>query len=281
MAGPGRRAADPGLGHDGPVYDTVIVPYDGSLSGRVVLAPAADLAWRCGARLVLVSNTAASDAASRAAIKSRAMSMSGADVDFWVDIGLDLGDALVAAATHRPNSMICIPLPRRRGPFKRSVGLSTLAEQVFSQTTAPVLVVGPEADTSRGLPLIELFVSLDGSAHSEEALPVAVDWAKALKLRVVLVGVVSAGVDGEPAREEEYLRGHADMLRRLVPDVRYELVTAPDPVAGLVDLLGDHPDALVVMGAHGRSGDRGQLGRVTLGVIGRSPRAVLVLPARH
>ena len=37
------------------VYDNVIVPFDGAMSGRVALAPAADLAWRCGARVVIVN----------------------------------------------------------------------------------------------------------------------------------------------------------------------------------------------------------------------------------
>src|SRR5262245_7669669 len=72
--------------HNVAVFQNVIVPFDGSLPARAALAPAADLAWRCGGRIVIVNNTDASDKASRDALKSRAMSMSGADVDFWVDV---------------------------------------------------------------------------------------------------------------------------------------------------------------------------------------------------
>ena len=35
------------------------------------------------------------------------MSMSGADVDFWVDADHDLGDALLQAARFRSRPMIC------------------------------------------------------------------------------------------------------------------------------------------------------------------------------
>ena len=70
----------------GGVYENVIVAFDGSGQGRAALAPAGDLAWRCGAKIVIVNNTDASDRASREALKTRAMSLSGADVDFWVDL---------------------------------------------------------------------------------------------------------------------------------------------------------------------------------------------------
>src|SRR5690606_35541500 len=89
-----------------PVYENVIVPFDGSPQGRGALAPAADLAWRCGARIVIVNNTDASDKASRAELKTRAMSLSGADVDFWVDLEHSLGRALVEAARFRPDPIV-------------------------------------------------------------------------------------------------------------------------------------------------------------------------------
>ena len=92
------------------VYENVIVPFDGTQPGRAALAPAADLAWRCGARIVIVNNTEVSDTASRSALKTRAMSMSGSDVDFWVDVHHDLGEALVEASKFRSNPMICIAL---------------------------------------------------------------------------------------------------------------------------------------------------------------------------
>lgn len=258
------------------VYDNVIVPFDGALSGRVALAPAADLAWRCGARVVIVNNTEAQNADVQAALKSRAMSMSGADVDFWVDANQDLGTALLEAAKHRSRPMICMALRARSGIRKRFT-LPPMGEQVFRDAEVPVMVIGPNCDTSRGLPMLELVASLDGSVASERILPLAASWARSLKLRLVLVGVVAANKGSSHAGETEYLEGHAAAMRDQVPDTTCELIEATDAADGLVGYLRAHEDAVLCMSTHGRSRGRGVLGNVAQTVIGASPRAVVLL----
>ena len=47
----------------------VIVPNDRSREGRIVFAPAADLAWRCGAKVVNVSNTDVNNRSAQAVVK--------------------------------------------------------------------------------------------------------------------------------------------------------------------------------------------------------------------
>lgn len=257
------------------MYDNVIVPYDGTNPGRAALAPAADLAWRCGARIVIVNNTEVSDTASRAALKSRAMSMSGADVDFWVDPQHDLGDALVEAAGFRSNPIICIAITGKTG-FRKKFSLTTVAEQVFKGTPVPVLVIGPNTDTSRGLPLVEVIASLDGSPASEEILRLAVDWARSLKLKLVLVGVVADSTSGPHQGEIDYLSAHVAALQSQVPETSYELIKAADPGKGLVDYLDQHEDAVLFMSTHGRSGSNALLGNVAMTVLGNSKRAVVV-----
>ncbi len=258
------------------VYENVIVPFDGTQPGRAALAPAADLAWRCGARIVIVNNTEVSDAASRAALKTRAMSMSGSDVDFWVDEKHDLGDALVEAAAYRSNPMICIALKGKTGLRKR-FSLSPLAEQVFKGAEVPVMVIGPNTDTSRGLPMIEIVVSLDGSAMSEQILRPAVELARSLKLKLILVGVVAESAPGPHTGELEYLKAHAVATRSQVPETSYELISASDPVVGLCDFMEEHEDAVLCMTTHGRTGDtKSIIGSTALGVIGRSTRATLL-----
>lgn len=260
------------------VYDNVIVPFDGALSGRVALAPAADLAWRCGARVVIVNNTDVQSDEAQAALKSRAMSMSGADVDFWVDATHDLGGALLEAARFRTRPIVCMALRGKAGLLKK-FSLSPTAEQVFRGTSVPVMVIGPNCDTSRGLPMLEVVASLDGSVASEQILPLAVEWARSLKLPLVLVGVVAANREGSHAGEIEYLEGHTRALRAEVPDTSYELIEASDAAEGLVAFLRRHEDAVLCMSTHGRSKGRGILGNVALGVIGGSPRAVVLARA--
>jgi nucleotide-binding universal stress UspA family protein len=261
--------------HNCGVYENVIVPFDGTQPGRAALAPAADLAWRCGARIVIVNNTEVSDTASRAALKTRAMSMSGADVDFWVDVNRSLGDAIVEATRFRTKPLVCIAMKAKPGIRKR-FALTPLAEDVLGSVDVPVLVVGPNADTSRGLPMVEVVASLDGSPASEQILRLAADWARSMKLRLVLVGVVSDTAPGPHTGEIAYLKAHAAALTSRIPDTSYELISAPDPVSGLVDFMEVHDDALLCMSTHGRTGGRSLIGNVALGVLGRSPAAVLL-----
>jgi nucleotide-binding universal stress UspA family protein len=265
------------------VYENVIVPFDGSLPARAALAPAADLAWRCGARIVIVNNTEASDQKSRKALKSRAMSMSGADVDFWVDAGTSIGHAVVEAARYRDRAVICLPVRRKSGGLRRRPTLSAVAAEVLVESPVPVLVIGPEADVSRGLPLSELVVALDGSSESEQVLPLAVDWAQDLKLRLMLAGVVSddAGGPDSHTAERAYLQGHVERVSDRVRDATAELIEAVDPATGLYAELERREDAVIAMSTHGRSGVDGRpLGSVSLGVLLRSPRAVLFLRPR-
>jgi nucleotide-binding universal stress UspA family protein len=262
------------------VYDNVIGPFDGALSGRVALAPAADLAWRCGARVVIVNNTEVESTEAQAALKSRAMSMSGADVDFWVDTNLDLGSALLEAARFRSRPLICMAM-RGKPTLRKRFSLPPMAEQVFRDAEVPVMVIGPNCDTSRGLPMLEVVASLDGSVASEQILPVAAEWARALKLGLVLVGVVAANKGGSHAGEIQYLEGHAEAMRSHVSNTTYELIEASDASEGLVGYLRRHEDAILCMSTHGRSKGRGILGNVALSVIGASPRAVVLTRPRE
>ncbi len=257
------------------MYENVIVPFDGTQPGRAALAPAADLAWRCGARIVIVNNTEVNDNASRDALKNRAMSMSGSDVDFWVDTNHDLGEALVEASKFRSNPMICIAMKTKAGLRKR-FSLTPLAEQVFKGAEVPVMVIGPNADTSRGLPMVEIVASLDGSPASEHILRMAGDWARTMKLKLILVGVVADSTPGPHTGELDYLKAHAESLKSQIPDTSYELISAPDPIAGLVDFMRAHTDGVLCMSTHGRSGGKGIIGNVALGVLGRSPSAVVL-----
>lgn len=257
------------------MYDTVIVPFDGSQPGRAALAPAADLAWRCGARIVIVNNTEVSDASSRQALKSRAMSMSGADVDFWVDVNRDMGESLVEATRYRPNPLIAIAMKNKPGLRKR-FSLTPVAEQVLRFAEVPVLVVGPNTEIDQGLPMTEVVASLDGSPASEQILGLAAYWARNMKVRLNLVGVVAETSPGPHTGEIEYLESHTNALRAHVPDTTYELLSSSDPVTGLVEYMRTRPDAVLCMSTHGRTGGRGLIGNVALGVIGGNPRATVL-----
>lgn len=261
------------------VYDNVIVPFDGTNEGRAGLAVAGDLAWRSGAKVVIVNNTPASGAESKQAVKSRAMSLSGADVDFWVDTEHSLPQALVAAAQYRSDPVICLSTKGRAGSlFSKRWSLPALAEEVLRDAPVPVLLVGPNADTSRGLPMTEIVVATDGSARSEAALPLAAAWAQEFKLRLLLVGVVP-DTKQDDSGELSYLASLIDAVRGDLKAAEFELLRAPDPVDGLIGYLRQHPDAVVAMCTTGRTGKAGSIGSTARKIIERSPRAVLLTRA--
>jgi nucleotide-binding universal stress UspA family protein len=266
------------MSQNGVVFANVIVPFDDTQSGRAALGPAADLAWRTGAQIVIVNNSEANGSASMEAVKARARSMSGGDVDFWVDESHSLAGALLEAAKVRPHSMICLGVGGKSG-LRKKFALTPLAESVFRGVEVPVLVVGPATEVSQGLPMAEIVASLDGSVASERVLGVAAEWARTMKLRLILVGVVAETSTGPHAGEIEYLSGHIEALQAEVPDVSYELLSAADPVSGLVDYMASRPEAVLCMSSQGRTGGRNLVGTVALGVINRNPRATLVIRA--
>jgi len=147
----------------------------------------------------------------------------------------------------------------------------------------PVLAVGPRADVSRGLPLVELVVVLDGSPEAAQILPVAAALARDLKLRLILLGVVPGeqdeGID-EPGHEAEqrYLEARFAEVAPAVAEAEMALVAAPDRATGIVGFLDDHRDAVLAMTTHGRGGlDRRALDDVAQDVVLRSRQAVILV----
>jgi nucleotide-binding universal stress UspA family protein len=259
------------------MYDNVIVPFDGGLELRAALAPAADLAWRCDAKLVVVSTTEASEERSRLVLKSQAISMSGSDIDFWVDLHHDMGEALAEAARHRPRSIVCVASRyRNAGLVRRRNVVLPAPPEVFTDAPAPVLAIGPEADVSRGLEMAELLVPHDGSAAAAAVLPLAAEWGARLRLAVRLVGLVEDGHDHlqlvdqlEPTLEE---------LSAKVPMASMEVLAAHDPVAALVELLDQHHDAVAMVNGHGSQPPSPGLGLAPLPaeLLRRAPRPLVV-----
>jgi nucleotide-binding universal stress UspA family protein len=109
----------------------------------------------------------------------------------------------------------------------------------------------------------------------------ATDWARTMELQLILVGVVADTTPGPHTGEIDYLKAHAESLKSQIPDTSYELISAPDPITGLVDFMRAHADGVLCMSTHGRSGGSGIIGNVALGVIGRSPTAVVLSKPLH
>jgi nucleotide-binding universal stress UspA family protein len=258
------------------VYENVIVPFEGSLEGRVVLSPASDLAWRAGARMVVVSNTDASDKSSKAAVKLQAIAKSGADVEFWIDLDHPLADAALKAIAYRKDPLVVVGSPRPTGGLRRRRrSLGQLVTDVTSRCTVPVMIVGPGTDVSRGLAMTEAIVVLDCTPSSEELLSFAVSWCRDFKLRMTVTAVPAPGTNFTRPDLQQYLDQRVDRLES-PGGVATELITGEDEAQGLIDLAAGHEDAVVIMSAnHGKAGG---LGPFATKVATGSARPVIVRP---
>jgi nucleotide-binding universal stress UspA family protein len=139
-----------------------------------------------------------------------------------------------------------------------------------------------------------VLVPLDGSAFSEQALPLAADLARARRAPLHLVhvhtpvfgvGVPDAYPVGEAdtdadarGREEAHLDGLAEQMRESAGVVTHATVLDGAVVEGLNGYAVETDAGLVVMTTHGRGGmGRAWLGSVADGLLRNSHRPLLLL----
>lgn len=259
------------------MYRHVIVPFDGVLEHRAVLAPGADLAWRCGAKVVIVTTNASDDADVRAILKTQAMAKSGRDADFWADLGIEIDQALLAAADNRVDPIVCVTSRHRTtGLIRKRTTVTPLPAAVMRHAPCPVVVIGPEVDVSRGLPFSALYVPVDPQVGGEPAAALAVEWALTFRLTVHLVAMVPPGADAlrrSMAGAEELLA----RVKAVTPNALLEVIETAQPAAALAAIASDDADGVVMLGATGGD-DHHLLGPFAAEVVALSRRAV-VFPA--
>src|SRR5262249_50066239 len=122
-----------------------------------------------------------------------------------------------------------------------------------------------------------LLVCHDGSMASDAIMPVARDWAGALRTNIVLAHVFHP-LDVEAAVDPEAVVGEA--AARLAADIEVELrvVRGYSPAGTIVALVDGLEPTLVALATHGRTGTaRAALGRVAMAVVRRSGCPALVV----
>lgn len=257
------------------MYRHVIVPFDGVLEHRAVLAPGADLAWRCGAKVVIVATNDSNDPDIEAILKSQAMQRSGSDADFWVDLGIDIDEALLGAAAHRADPVICVTQRHRQGGFlKRRSSLTALPARVLREATCPVVVVGPEVDVSRGLPFATLYVPVEPAVGGEAAAALAAAWSLTFRVSVQLVASVAPGAGSAPIDAARELLAR---VQAVTPEVGLDVIETEQPAAALAAIAGDDPDGVVMLGGTGGDHDA-PLGPFAAEVVATCRRAVVFPP---
>ncbi len=285
------RAAD-------PVYETVLVPFDGSQLAAGAMPTARALAARFGATVHTV--TAAVSDFDLQRIRSEAAHALDTDVDdprIHVEVDTD-----VAAAVHRCASQLdaCLVCLSTHGRGRVAGVIGSTARDIIERGRAPVVVAGPfvvhpDADDRTATPPLgvdHLVACVDGTAASERGVPIAAAWAHALGMNLTIVTVAEPSPPpvriGAPWRRhhgpnedaDEYIRRVGEQWALDAPGLDTAVVYDPiSAAAGMKDYLAAHPAGLIAV----TSRLRGPLAHLAFGsgagdIVHTSSAPALVLP---
>jgi nucleotide-binding universal stress UspA family protein len=196
-----------------------------------------------------------------------------------------------------PHTLIAMATHGRSGLQRWLLG--SIAEKVLRGTRNPLFLVrSTDGDPlEREASLSSIIVPLDGSALAASVLPTATQLAKRLAVGVVLFRAFEL-----PAKayygSEDFLPNYAELTNQVraeaqaylderaaelrtneVPTVA-SVVSEGLPADEILRCTTDHPNSILVMCTHGRSGvQRWMIGSVTETVVRHSSDPVLVLRA--
>jgi nucleotide-binding universal stress UspA family protein len=269
------------------MYDSILVPTDGSDVAAAAADAAVALARRFGADVhALYVRDSDDDRGERAttAVADRAAAADVTATTAVVDAEGPVHRRILDYGDEHDADCIVMGTHGRTG-LDRFV-LGSVAERTLRESPVPVLTVHEETVVDRDLDAI--LVPTDGSAGAAAAAAHAVDLAVATGATLHVVHVVDVGVlpiDGSGAVLDELQRVGRRALDSVVE--RAEEADVSTIRASVLSgtpyrAISDYADAeaidLVVMGTHGRTGfDRYLLGSVTERVVRLCDRPVLTL----
>jgi nucleotide-binding universal stress UspA family protein len=275
------------------MFDTILVPLDGSELAEQTLPYAAELARVTGSRVCLLHLAPPMAPTRFPEIEREAQAMLDRATEFLrvrsveAEATLDhaTADAAGRAILERARAIgagLILLSTHGRGGIGRWI-FGSVAEQLIRRTDLPLLIVPARAarDWPESHPR-RLLVPLDGSPFAEEALDTAVGLAARCRGRLVLVSVVGpGGRQSGPlptaTAASLYLRQVADRLRSTWLEVELDVATGP-AVGTITSLARRHRADLLVMATHGASGlRRTLLGGVATGLLAQSARPILLV----
>ncbi len=284
------------------MYDTVLLPTDGSEAAETAAEAAVALARRFDATLHVVhvldvgdlppgiEDSGADEFTSRGESATRAVAEMATDAGLDVttallDDGKPVHRAILAYADREAVDCIVMGTVGRTGLDR--VVLGSVTERTLRESAVPVFTV--HEDTVARMEFDTLLVPTDGSDCAEgaadHAIALATETGASLHVvHAVDPGVAWGGVDSAmilDALEEHGERAIRRVVERAadadVPTVEAAVVSGP-PSRAIVDYADEQNVDCVVMGTHGRTGlGRHLIGSVTERVVRRSRVPVLAL----
>jgi nucleotide-binding universal stress UspA family protein len=293
------------------MYTRMLVPLDGSETAEKVLPYARTLAGSLKipvellgvieiSRYVSAEKTRYLDTLIDAAIRRNqeylqriAKTFPGSNVECTVEGGVPEEVIITKAADE--GTLITMATHGRSGVNRWLLG--SITEKILRGSNNPLLVVraNEEAKTEGKATPDSVMVPLDGSEQAETALPIAMELAKAMNLKVVVLRAYSVKnipysqdylpeigeLEAKSQREAiNYLDSKVGQLKSEgLVDV-FPLASEGEAAEAIIELARGAPNSLIAMCTHGRSGmKRWVLGSITEKVVRHSGNPVLVVRA--
>ena len=270
------------------MYQTFLVPLDGSKLAERAVPVAAQLAQATHARIVLMQAIGVHVAEARTYLGEIAIGLRGRGLHVETIVAPEpAAEAIVSFVRTRPVDMVIMSTHGRSGLGRAVFG--SVAEAVLAHSHVPLLLLRAAKDVPDFGPMVHprILVPLDGSHFAEAALPHAAALTKALDGTLVLSEVCLEPVDMSiwnantkqllndieriHQRERRHAEGYLAHLQVQFEAEGLKVETcvcrgAPgERVRQQCEQLGAN---LVVMATHGRSGlSRAILGSVALDVL--------------
>jgi nucleotide-binding universal stress UspA family protein len=281
------------------MFDTILVPTDGSDCARAAAEYAADLATRHDARVHalcvadsrILENAPQYDRVrkEREEVAERTcndLSLSGVPVEQAVRTDTP-HEAILRYATEADVDLIVMGTHGRTGVQRYLLG--SVTEKVVRLSDVPVLTVKADDDGEGTYPYTDILVPTDGSEGAEAAIGPAVDVARRYDARIHALTVIETMALGADVRPDAILDALEASARSAVETVEERATRASvsavepaidhgTPYRAIRSYVEDHDVDLVVMGTHGRSGiERYLLGSVAEKTVRTSPVPVLTV----
>jgi len=281
------------------MFDTILVPTDGSECAQAAVGYAEDLATRYGATvhtLCVVDSRTLENAPQYEQVKEgrrelaertcNQLSESGVSVEQAVRTDVP-HTAILGYADEHDIDLVVMGTHGRTG-VERFV-LGSVTEKVLRLSDVPVLTVKARDCGDVTYPYTDILVPTDGSPGAEAAVGPAVDIANRYDARIHALSVIDTMAMGVDIRShtvlealEESARSAVDAIEERATEGSVSTVETAirhgSPYRGIRSYVEEHDVDLVVMGTHGRSGiERYLLGSVTEKTVRTSPVPVLTV----
>jgi nucleotide-binding universal stress UspA family protein len=281
----------------------VLVPLDGSEFSLQAMPTARVLAQRFDADLQTVSVAEpGEDAARLRGLASSTLGVAHDDDRVYVATEGDPAEVIARRANTLGSCVVCL-VTHGRGRFHGAF-IGSVARSLLQRSSDPIVALGPMADNPGWSPrprswpeplsVPRIVACVDGTNTSEQVLPHAAAWARALGMSLTLLTVIEDVLPPiRPRRDVSRFQPHTDadeyighlvqQWRSSVPAADGEVLRDPiGPASAIRTYLGLRPAGLVALTTHARSGmARVRLGAAAASIVHASVAPCLVAPVRR